>query len=123
MSPEVPWVKLPDSFFGLFLTIHLGLFIFGLYNLDSNCNISSKILPISIIGIIIGVIMFYRADPYYKDIQRKMTEYNMFWNQPFAEHKIPQPERPAEPKVNHNVCVTIVLVVYGLLLFLFLVIL
>lgn len=120
MSTEVPWNKLPNSFSGFFLTFNLALFfIFWLYNIDSNCKISSKILIISIIGIIIGVIMFYLVDPYYKDKQRKKTEYENFWRHPLAEHTIPQPEKPAEPKVNRKVLVAVLLVIYGLFLFYF----
>lgn len=120
MTSEVSWDKLPSSFFGLFLIIHLvifsGYFYFWLNNLSNNCSLPSDFFLASIIGIIIGAVMFYHVDPYYNDIKKKKTFYDEFWHQPFADHKIPRPEKPTEPKVSYKVCVIVVLAIYVLFL-------
>jgi len=62
MSPEIPWIKLPNTASGFFLLLHTGLLFFWLFN-KSDSTISI-LLPISISGLVVGFIMHYFVGPY-----------------------------------------------------------
>ena len=64
MTPQMPWIKLPDRFSGFFLIFQVGLFIVWFYDRSSG---SSNPIPglflISFIGMIVGLAMYYWVMP------------------------------------------------------------
>ena len=74
MPEIIPSVKLPNSPSGFVLLIHTGLLFFWLYNRSDSSL--SYLKPLSISGIVVGLIMYYFVGSYLDNEFEKRGNYS-----------------------------------------------